>query len=65
MSNRLPAWTAAEQDQHRRELADALDDIAWDPDWPDLAATLIPDAPAPRLRVGFGWSSLAYQPANK
>lgn len=43
MSDQLPAWTPAEQERHRQELADALDDIAWDPDWPTLAAELVPD----------------------
>lgn len=61
MNDQLPAWTPAEQRRHRQELADALDDIAWDPDWPDLAVTLVPEVPAVRQRIGYGWSSLAYQ----
>ena len=60
MNEPLRDWTPEEQTQHRQELGDALDGIAWDPDWPQLAAALVPDAPAPRQRIGYGWSSLAY-----
>jgi hypothetical protein len=53
-------WTPAEQQQHRQDLDDALDGIAWDPDWPAQAVVLVPEEPAPRLRIGYGWSSLVY-----
>lgn len=60
MNEPLRDWTLKEQAQHRQDLEDALDGIAWDPDWPKLAVALVPKRPAPRLRVGYGWSSLVY-----
>jgi hypothetical protein len=62
MSEQLPDWTAAEQEQHRRELQDALDDIAWDPDWPALAAQLVPDGDGRREGTVQGtWCVLVSQ----
>ena len=57
-------WTPAEQQEHRQDLDDALNDTAWDPDWPELGADLVPPvAPEDReeLTVKGGWRLLASQ----
>ena len=54
MSEPLRDWTPEEQTQHRQDLLDALDDIAWDPDWPQLAECVVPDAAPPASETGPG-----------
>jgi hypothetical protein len=64
MSEPLRAWTPEEQAQHRQELADALDNIAWDPDWPALGPDLVPPTVPenrPELTVLGGWRLLTSQ----
>jgi hypothetical protein len=63
MSDPLPDWTPEEQEGHRRDLLDALDDIAWDPGWPALAAQLVPGDRDREGTVQGTWCVLASQKA--
>lgn len=59
----MSEWTPAELEQHRQDLDDALDDIAWDPDWPALAAELVPDGSRGEGTVQGTWCVLVSQRA--